>query len=591
MELFLHHRESDDGTPKYEVEMVRQTHKAKLLIPLLLSLQGMTAFAADVNPSISTKHLMPNAVQVQVTSRGMKYFDTRLSEILGNLGVKLDEGYFPAMKYTFEKDINPDDYAETHPEPVKMYKQVRDLLTQWLVGFSMNNHRPAVEIGESGYIGQFSRFGLVTDESLMQALGKRDGAILAVELEIKQLTIATNSVVAWDMNNEFLGKAGFEKVTVSAGDQETPLKIRLPFYIRMNSTGGLDFEALEISNNIDKTPVTLKYQKLIIPTFAVEVNGKKFYLNNTEVDKMFQSQAPLILEKIRESLGDFARKQLPAMLNEKAKEFLSGSLEQVQEMVPPGQEDYDKRPNFKWGLMLQNINLKKSLNIDLTAYVEDPINSRSAPLKSNGSRGLPSLSLLPQENYDIALSVDRALVNRVMQLSFERRNFEKIAQSDGTFLKLKAAPLIDFIKAPAGAVLRPTETFVKLRVSVENQPGSMFLKDTIVIDFDIIAKLRQMPDKSGMQLVLHSIDLASMYLDEKYISWAGSFFKGKVRNGVRDELQKKSAGWKLRDETIPGSLPLPPEILGIKLDINRVVMDPKGHLVMYLDYAKTGVKK
>nr|WP_295899843.1 DUF2785 domain-containing protein [uncultured Bdellovibrio sp.] len=571
--------------------MVRRFHTSKLLMPLLLSLQGLTAQAAsDSNPQIANKHLLGNAVQVQVTSRGMKYFDTRLSDILGNLGVKLDEGYFPAMKYTFEKDINPDDFINSNPEAVKMYKQVRDLLTQWLVGFSMNNHRPTIEIGESGYVAQFSRFGLVTDENLMRALGKVDGAVLAIELEVKQLTVSTSSVVAWDLNNEFLGKAGFENVTLAAGDQRTPLKLRLPFYIRMNAYGGLDFEALEIDNNLDQVSMSLKYGKLIVPTFAVEINGKKFYLNNKEVDKLFNAQAPVILEQIRKNLGEFARKQLPQMLNEKAKEFLGGSLEQVQDMTPPGKEENDRRPDFKWGLKLQNINLKKSLNIALTAYVEDPVNGQSNPVKSHGSRGPVTMGLVPQENFDIGLSLDRALINRILQLSYERRNFEQIKQSDGSVLKLKAPPLIDYVKTPAGAVLKPTETFVKMRVSVENRPGSMFLKDVIVVDFDIIAKLRQLSDKSGMQLALVSIDTDSMYLDDKYISFAGSFFKGKVREGVKDELRKKSAGWAKSDEVIPGSLPLPPEILGIKLDINRVAMDPNGHLVMYLDYAKTGAK-
>lgn len=571
--------------------MARRLQGPKILLPLLMTLQGLQAVASDVNPPIANKHLLSNSVQIQITPRGMKYFDSRLSDILGNLGVKLDEGYFPAMKYTFDKNINPDDYAGSHPEAVKMYKQMRDLLTQWLVGFSMNDHRPTIEIGESGYIAQFSRFGLLTDEELMQSLGKRDGAILAIELEVKQLTIASSSVLAWDMNNDFLGKLGMENVTIQGGSEEMPLKIRLPFYIRMNAQGGLDFEALEVTNNINKTPLTIQYQKLIIPTFAVEVNGKKFYLNNSEVDKLFQSQAPAILEKVRENLGTFAHEQLPAMLNAKAKEFLTGSLEQIQDLIPPGQEDYDKRPSFKWGLKLQNINLKKSLNIDLTAYVEDPLNAQSAPLKSHASRGAPTFGQLPQENFDIALSVDRTLVNRVLQLSFERRNFEKIVQSDGSFLKLMATPQIDFVKPPAGAVLKNDETFVKMRVSVENKPDSAFLKSTIVIDFDIIAKLRQLPDKSGMQLVLQSIDTESMYLDDKYISWAGALFKERVRSGVRDELAKKDDGWKTKDETIPGRLPLPPSILGIQLDINRVMMDPNGHLVMYLNYAKTGAIK
>ncbi|WP_413568228.1 hypothetical protein ACLWBD_11255 [Bdellovibrio sp. HCB117] len=571
--------------------MVRRLQTSRMLIPLLLSLHGFTALAADLSPQIANKHLLPKAVQVQVTQRGMKYFDNRLSDLLGNLGVKLDEGYFPAMSYTFEKPINPDDFKDSNPEMVKMYAQVRDLLTQWLVGFSMDEHRPTIEIGESGYIANFSRFGLVTDEALMKALGKRDGAVLAIELEVKKLSIATHSVKAWDMNNEFLGQVGLEDVSITAGDDTTPLKIRLPFYIRSNANGGLDFEALEIDNNLSETPIAYQYKKLIVPQIAVEINGKKFQLNTAQLDAMLMEQAPVILQKVRESLGDFARKQLPELLNQKAKEFLSGSLEQVQDMVPPGTEEYDRRPNFKWGLKLQNINLKKSLNIELTAYVEDPINPQSRPVASNGPRGLPQVNLLPQENYDLALTLDRALINRVLQLSYERKNFETIRQSNGTVLKLKAAPTIDYVKTPAGAVLKPQEAFVKLHVSVENEPGHIALKDKIVIDFDIIAKLRQLSDKSGMQLQLHSIDVDSLVMDNKYLSLVGKLMPGKVREGVKERLREQSAGWKTVDEVIPGSLPLPPVILGIKLDINRVAVDPNGHIVMYLDYAKTGAKK
>ena len=568
--------------------MVYSARKFKVLLPLILALNGIPVFAMDGNPAVQDKHLLPRAVQLQITQRGMKLFDSRLSQILGNLGIKLDEGYFPAMSYTFNKDINPDDYAKSNPDAVKTYKQVRDLLTNWLVGFSLSNPRPTIQVGESGYMASFSRFALVTDEPLMRSLGKADGAVLAIELEIQHLTIATDAVTVWDTKNEFLGKVGLEKVSIAAGDKNVPLKIRLPFYIRTNAYGVLEFEALEVANNLDVTPIELKYQKLIVPTFAVEINGKKFYLNNKEIEKILNQETPDILNKVRQNLGDFARHQLPDLLNEKAKQFLSGTLEQVQSMVPPGKEANDTRPDFKWGLVLEKINLKKSLNVDLTAYAEDSLNPRSAPLDVNSSRGAPQWGLIPQEKYDIGLSLDRGLINRIMQLSYERKNFEQIKMSDGSTLKMKATPLIDYVKPPTGVSIRATETFVKLHVSVENAPDSIFLKDTIVIDFDIIAKLRQMADKSGMQLVLYTIDADSLQMDDRYLSLAGRLVKNKVREGVKDKLRKQSEPWKTKDEAIPGTLPLPPQILGIKLDINRVIMDPNGHLVMYLDYAKTG---
>ncbi|WP_413582019.1 hypothetical protein [Bdellovibrio sp. HCB288] len=561
---------------------------SKLLLPLLMGVTSLQAQAMDADPYMTQEHLLNNAVQLHVTNRGMKLFDTKLSKILGNLGVKLDEGYFPALSYTFEKPINPDDYAKENGDAVKMYKQVRDLLTKWLVGFSLNDHRPTIEIGESGFVANFSRFSLVTDRALMEKLGKREGAILAIELEVKHLTIGTNSVKVWDVNNEFLGKIGAEDVSLAAGDEKNPLKIRLPFYLRMNAYGHLEFEALEVENNLNSIPVSLEYKKLLVPTFAIEINGKKFLLNNSEIDKLFVEQAPAILTSVRENLGNFARNQLPAMLNEKAKQLLTGNLDQVQNMVPPGKEPNDNRPDFKWGLRLQNIGLKESLNVDLGAYAEDPINPRSTPRPTDKSRGAVTWGLIPQTNYDIGLSLDRGLINRIMQLSFERRNFERIAMSDGSTLRMMAAPLIDYVKAPVAMPLKGNETFVKLRVSVENKPDSIFLKEKIVVDFDIIAKLRQMEDKSGMQLVLYSIDPETLAMDDKYFSLAGKLLKGKVREGIKDKLREQCAGWKNKDEAIPGAFPLPPEILGIKLDINRVVMDPKGHLVMYLDYAKAG---
>lgn len=571
--------------------MGRHFHTCKWFMPILLSVCSLNAAAAtDSSPPITYKHLLPNAVQVQVTPRGMGYFNSRLGDILGNLGVKLDEGYFPASNYIAKNPINPDDYMNSNPEAVKMYKQVRELLTKWFVGFSLNNHQPAINIGESGYLAHFSHFGIVTDEPLMRALGKQDGAILAVELEVKKMTIATSAVTVWDAQNEFLGKAGFEDLTISMEDSDAenlPLKIRLPFYVRMNGNV-LEFDALQLENNLDSIPLSLKYKKLIVPTFAIEVNGKKFFMNNAELDRFFTAQAPTILEKVRQNLGDFARIQLPEMLNKKAKQVLGGSLEQIQNMPPPGREPFDKRPDFKWGLQLQQINLNNSLKIDLTAYVEDPINVKSAPKASNAARGTTSF-VLPEENYDIALSIDRALINRVLQLSFERRNFEKIHQKDGSYLKLTAAPTIDYAKAPKGLIENPGETLVKLHVQVENTPDSIFLKKTIILDFDIIAKLRQNRDKNGLQLILHSIDTESMQMDDKYISIAGSLVKGKVREGVKDKLREISAKWRTSEETLPGGLPLPPKILGIELDINRVVMDQTGHLVMYLDYANTGV--
>lgn len=566
----------------------------KYLLPLLMALPALPAWSADTNPTVPAtaatslkKHLLANAVRVQITPRGMTSFGNQLSGILGNLGIKLDEGYFPPMNYTFSAPINMDDYTASNPDAVKMYDQVRTLLTKWLVGFSLNNSLPTIQIGDSGYVAKFSRFALVTDPATMKALGKTDGAVLAIEMDVTSLTLSVSSVQAWDMNNTFLGKVGFNDVTFQAGSEQVPLKIRLPFYIRGNANGGIDFEALTLSQNIEQIPLSFQYKQMIVPTYSIVVNGKQFNLNTDELKTVFDQNTPMILDKVRSSISDFAEKQLPALLNEKAQQYLSGALEQVQDMSPPGQDATDTRPEFKWGLTLGNksITLNNYLNIYLTAFVEDTTNPNSAPVASNGSRGNPNMTALPAQNYDLALSVDRSLINRVLELSFQRKLFEQIKMTDGSSLKLTATPLIDYVKPPAGVKITPQETFIKMRVSVEQQPDSFWLKQTIILSFDIIAKLRQLPDKSGLQIVLYKIDEYSMAMDDSYLSLAGRVVKSKVIEGIQAKLKATCAPWLTKEQTIPGSLPLPPQILGLKLDINQMMMDPNGFIVMFLNYA------
>lgn len=567
------------------------------VMSLTLISQGAHAYFADANPDMANPHLLSKAIKIQITPRGMTYFEKDLGKVLGNMGINVDEGYFPSMTYTMDKPINPDDYASTNPQAVGQYRQLIDMLSTWLVGFSLNPHLLAINIGESGYVAQFSRFALVTDPNLIHLLGKQQGAVLTIELEIKKLSLSTDSILAWDINNEFLGKTGLEAVQITVGDQDIPLRMRLPFYIYLNENNSLQFQALDFENNLEQTSIQIQYQKLVVPTFAVEVNGKKFFLNNKEVDKLFSSQAPIMIEKVRANLKDFTTKTLPALLNKKLKQYLTGTLEQVQNMSAPGADPGDTRPDLKWGIRLQNLTQSENINIDLQAYVEDIINPRSMPAPQSGSRGEVQFDDIPTDKYDIALSLDRAMINRVMQLSFERKNFERI-ESSGTILKLVEAPTIDFSEPLKNFPLSPKETFIKLHVAVENRPESVFLQDVIVLRFDIIAKLTQIQGKEGLQLVLLRINENSMRMNPKYLSVAGKMlnqvWRDKVYDEIRNNLRVISAPWSKYQTNIPGSLPLPPNILGINLEINLLQMDPTGHLVMYLNYPseqKSGLEK
>ncbi len=575
--------------------MQNKRPELKLTAALLILSLCSFALAQEKIPAIANKHIIPNAVQVQITRKGLKYFESELSSILADMGYNFSEGYFPAKKIVADKPIDINDLEKKSPDAVKAYRIVKDMLTKWLVGFSLADHRPVVEIGESGYSASFTRFALVTDEALMSQLGKRDGAVLAIDLEVKRLTVATQSIRAWDMNNMSFIKIGMDDVSLTAADERTPLKIRLPFYIRMNAQGSVEFEALQIQENLADIPVTIKYKKLIVPQVAIEVDGHRYVMSTDQLKTTIDEQLPTALVVVRKYLSEFTHKQLPEMLNQKVKENLSGALEQVQDMSPPGQESNDNRPAFKWGLKLTRFQLKNSLNIGLAAYAEDPINPNVGLIPGATSRGAPSLIHLPQTNYDIGMTLDRGLINRILQLSFIRKNFEKIPQADGSSLKLAAPPLIDYITPPMAT--GNNETYLKIRVSVETEPNKPFwLDQKIILSFDLVAKIRKsQKSPNGMEIAQQYIDVNSLYMDTKYLTFAGRIAErlgGQVTKGIKDELTLRSKDWIKNNETIPGIMDLPPAFLGIKLDVQKVSMDPNGHLLMYLNYKTTsGVKK
>ena len=78
-------------------------------------------------------------------------------------------------------------------------------------------------------------------------------------------------------------------------------------------------------------------------------------------------------------------------------------------------------------------------------------------------------------------------------------------------------------------------------------------------------------------------------MDKKYMSWIGSLVPGKVMDGIRDKLKQASSTWKNQREALGGKMDLPPPILGQKLDLQKLNFDPRGQLVMYLNFQPASV--
>lgn len=570
------------------------------------------------------KHPIKNAIQVQITPKGMLYFEHKMKTILGNIGFSLDEGYLDEIKWESDKSYDLDQ-LNVPPEAKDLIQKLRTLLSEWFVGFSLKEVRPAIEIGNSGYIAQLNRFALVTDRNLMTVLGKKEGAILALELEIKELTAATNRFRAYDMNNTDLGQVGFDNLSLKIGGGQEPLKIRLPFYITLNNKREIEFQAVQVEQNLDQVDINFQYRELIAPDIKVLIGKKEMTLDKRKLKNEFDARFPEALNKIRNFLADLAEKDLPAFLNKKAKESLQGSIEEINRMDPPGADPTKPTLGFFWGLQLNDINLDEKLSVELNAYVEDPMNITSQPVNTSQARGEARFQKIPTDQYDISMSIDRGMLNRILQLSFERKLFEKItigdedpsarkittcrAQTDPAesetqpktpkkdqYLKITRAPIIDAVPLGKFGTTESGEGLVKVRVQALVPPGTVTgiqriaLRDNFEVAFDMIAKLKNAPDGGGLKIYLWDIDMDSVWVNPDYLTPVGKLFKGKVMNNIKEEFQKMTALWRCDHTAIPGKLPLPPEILSIKLDIQELEMEQNGQLVMYMNYAKPVTK-
>lgn len=568
----------------------------------LMLLASLGASAQETGPSLPPniqKNPIKGAVEARITAKGTKVFGGELSRIMGNLGYQLNEGYFPEYNYQAEKPIDLDELAKTSPEEVRIFKNVREMMTKWLMGLTLAEHRPAVRLAETQYHAEFNRFALVTDQALMNTLGKRDGAVFAIEMEVKRFDATSASIRAWDMNNPQLGEFGVNDGQIVAGSSELPIKLRIPVYVRVDEQGLLRFEPLPFTHNFEQIPLELRYQKIVTPTVVITINGHSYQLNNEQLNSYVTEKMPDILKAVRDNIETLAKEVIPTFFNEKAERDMQSSFEEIQAIAAPGAEADDKRPPLLWGLQLNRFNLKDHiLNISLNAFVEDPHKEprqavAAAPNPKDAARGPVNFNL-DTSKYDIALSIDRGLVNRVLALSYHRKNFEKIALESGETLSLRAIPTIDTPRAslklmPAG----PKETFVKLAVTTEYEMKGfdlrkLFLQGKIVVSFDLIAKIRQVKDKSGMQVVFHMVDLESVHMDPKFLTGFGSLLKGTVMNQLKSEFQKYNDGFAKKEQGVPGTLEFPPKILGFPLDIVKLDMDPNGHLVMYTNFVTGG---
>jgi hypothetical protein len=562
-------------------------------------------------PGVKEKHILTQAIQIQMTPRGAQLFEKNLLGILGNLGISIDEAYIDNYNWQAEASYQLEN-LDLPKDTKDLIINVRNVLRDWFIGFPLKDIRPAVAFGLSGYQAVFKRFAIVPDEKLLKELGKSEGAVLSLEMVIEKIDISTERLRAYDLNTPELGEIGLDQVDLNIAGGKVPLTIRLPFYVRINDKGIPEFQALGIEQNFDQIDMEIKYQRLITPTIQLTINGKTMELNKDRLEKELLGNLPQALVEVRKYLSKFASEKIPGLLNEKARQAMVKNLEEVKPLDPPG-ADVGTVPPFQWGLQLKSVNQNQGLYFTLDTFVEDPQNPSSRPQTNSSATGRPSMNTLTKDQFDVALSIDQAMINRLLQLSFERKYFEKIPldgtgnskpeciakgadtsfDTTGKFLRLNALPVAtapDWSKLP-----RPAwgETFANLKLQVQVPEGTVsgfdewFLNDRFIIKFNLIIKLIASKNAKALEVQLWEIDSNSITLEEGSLTWLGKLAKGSVIKNLKKEFGALSSEWKCQGTRLPGIIPIP-ELFGIKVKLKHVVMEPQGQLIMYLEYENQG---
>lgn len=536
-------------------------------------------------PSISNPKYINNAVQIKMTPKGIKYFEDHLFSLVGDFGFSIEEGAFDLLTWNSDGTVT-EDSLHIPEDQKQIIKTIRKLLKEW-VGLSLKDSHPQIEIKNSNYSLQFQRMALVTDYHLLKQLGYNTGAVFALELEVNNLRIEAESLMISDLNNTFLKSFGLTKASLQQ-DPKTGIKIRLPFYVNVDPKGLITFKALGFEHNINELNLEAKYEKLVAPQIYIGIGDEKFYLNPDKLENEFNKTTPKIINYLKTELSRIASQQLTTLLNEKAQMYMNTSLEEIVAMEPVNGPK-EALPFYR-GMRIRGIEQSStdkklsSILLSTDVFIEDPQNQKPLNLRRN-SIGTTAFNDIAESEYDVAIGLDRGIINRMIELSWDREYLKKSDLEDGKQITILSPPEIVFNRPAPYFTIR-----TKLKVPAGSVTGIkklLFIQDEFEVDADIIAYVKADPKKSGHNIYLYSMDAESIKINEDNLKSMGhwSWIKTKVIAEVKNTILEQTNDWRLHPKP-SGVLPLPPDILGISFDTKALYTDKNGHLIMYLNYRK-----
>lgn len=582
-----------------------------LILGLLCSMNR--AFAGDstslvpqsVSPVVQQKHIIPKAIQLEFSTKGAAHFGRNLVNIFSNLGLSIDEVYSDSKQIRLDKNIDLG-AVKASPATLKLIDIARRIMG------SGQLVKPLVDLNNSSYQATFNRFLISSDVTRLKALGKTDGAILTLFVELQNLNLGSSKVLLTDQNSP-AAPLGFDNIHLRvAGENQTPLKIQVSVYVSVSDKGVPEFEVVDLRQNFQQIRFQVNNNyNLVLPDIQILVNGKPSAFNPNEYMKQeFKTYLPAFIQQLPRILNSYATEKLSPMINEIAKQHLVKAIEEIKPMGVPGAVKGRDKP-YQWGLRLKDISQKDNLRLTLDTFIEDDQNAASHPDSSLFSLQSPLLNNLPQDQFDVAVGVDLAVINRLLQLSYERKLFEKIPLDNpptepqkcptepakrGQVLKFTESPVLVPVNIQGLPALGWGETYAKLKLAVQVPDGTISkmsfqrvaIKDDFLMKINLILKLKKSGTGNSLTAQLWGFEKHSIEVDDRYLTWVGSKIKDSVIDGIADHFKKMAANWQCNSTTIASDIPFPNSFLGLGSSLKHIVVEPGGHLTFYLNFIDRG---
>lgn len=532
-------------------------------------------------PLIEDARTIHNAVTIHFSPKGEKFLSSNIDPFLQQTYFYPNEGFFENLKLKQPSPITI--------ETKQALQSMKTVVQNWLFGIKINDLQPEYRLSNFGYGLHVRKINLTANREATQKLGRKDGVVFGIEFEADQLSIGADQVDATDpVANAWLGTVGFEGIEISQKPTSKPLTIKTLALVSIDERYVPKIELLESSSNVDQLDLNFPpVGDVISPKLALEMNGRRFNVRQDYIGKLFQDNRDNILKTVQKMLSDYIEKQLPQSLTETLSNQHFVEFAQSIFVKAAGAPLNSGAKEYVLKMGAAKISADPNLELQLAASIYDPLKPDAPVNFKRSSDAKPKFGLMSENKYDIAVSMNRGLVNHLALMSYLRGYFKQIKTENGYEFGLIAAPLVDVVKGATGN----EGSHLRIRARVSYRPNTiiqkLFVSERVIAGADVIGYLIPAPGpKRGLQFVMESIDPNSLWFPETNYANLGKPLASYVKDFIMGSIEKTNKEWAKTRKVYPQTIPLPPAFFGVDMGLVDVITDPNGHLIMFLNFPR-----